>query len=156
MKRFFVKLTAVAALATSMALAQTPPPSPAPNPPAGRHQFVRRHRARVAQALNLSDAQKAQAKTIFQQARQSAQPIREQLKQNRQALATAIKAGDNAQMQQLATQQGQLRGQILAIRSEAASKFYATLTPDQKAKADQMKQQFHQRIERFRSQRNNG
>jgi Spy/CpxP family protein refolding chaperone len=157
MQRQFVKLATVAALATGLVFAQTPSPSPSPNTQTGRHQLVQRHRARMAQALNLTDAQKAQAKTIFQQARQSSKPIREQLKQNRQALATAIKADkSDAELQQLANQQGQLRGQMLTIRSEAAAKFYATLTPDQKAKADQMQQQFHQRVERFHSQRKNG
>jgi len=113
--------------------------------------------ARLEQSLNLSDAQKAQAKSIFQQARESAKPIREQLKQNRQALTAAIKAGQgDANLQQLAAQQGQLRGQMVAIRSEAASKFYATLNADQRSKLDQMHQRFHERMERLRSQRSNG
>jgi periplasmic protein CpxP/Spy len=157
MKRQFVNLAAVAALATGLVFAQTPSPSPSPNPQTGRHQFVRRHRARFAQALNLTDAQKAQAKTIFQQARESAKPIREQLKQNRLALVTAAKAGkSDADLQQLATQQGQLRGQMVAIRTEAFAKLYnSVLTPAQRTKADQMQQQFHQRVERFRSERKN-
>jgi Spy/CpxP family protein refolding chaperone len=157
MKRTFVKLAAVAALATGFVFAQTPSPSPSPNPQTGSHQLVRRHRARFAQALNLTDAQKAQAKTIFQQARETAKPIREQLKQNRQALAAVVKAGGNeAELQKLATVQGKLRSQMVVIRSEAAAKFYASLTPEQKAKADQMQQRFHARVERFRSERKNG
>ena len=96
---------------------------------------------RLAQALNLSDAQKEQAKTIFQQAKQNAQPLAQQLKQNREALAAAVKANDAAQIHSLAAQQGNLRGQMVAIRSEAMAKVYSTLTPDQKVKADQMRQQ---------------
>ncbi|HUI77925.1 MAG TPA: Spy/CpxP family protein refolding chaperone [Bryobacteraceae bacterium] len=157
MKRQFVKLAAFAALATSLVFAQASSSTPSPNPPAGRHHFVGQHRARLTQALNLTDAQKAQAKTIFQQARQTAQPLRDQLKANRQALVAAAKAGNNdAQVQQLAAQQGQLLGQMTVIRTEAFGKFYSTLTPEQRAKADQMQQNLHQRGAHFRSQRKNG
>lgn len=139
MKRTFVLLAAVAALATGMVFAQAS------------------HRARRAQALNLTDAQKAQAKTIFQQAREAAKPIRAQLKENRQALTQAAKAGkSDADLQRLATEQGRLRGQMVAIRTEAFAKFYSTLTPEQRTKADQMQQQFHQRSARFHSERKNG
>jgi Spy/CpxP family protein refolding chaperone len=143
-----MKLAAVTALATGFVFAQTPPPSPSPNQPAGRHQGARRHRARLAQALNLTDAQKAQAKTIFQQARESAKPVREELKENREALAAAVKAGKkDADLQKLAMEQGKLRGQMVAIRTEAFAKFYQTLTPEQRTKADRM---------RSRSERKNG
>lgn len=156
MKRTFVKLAAVAALATGMVFAQASAPSPSPNAQAGRHQGVRRHRARMAKALNLTDAQKAQAKTIFQQAREATKPIRAQLKENHQALIQAAKTGkSDADLQRLATVQGKLRGQMVAIRTEAFAKFYGTLTPEQRAKADQMQQQFHQRVARFRSERKN-
>ena len=103
--------------------------------------------ARIAQQLNLTDTQKQQAKTIFQQARQTAQPVREQLKQNRQALAEAAKAGNGeAAIQQLSARQGNLLGQMVAVRTEAFAKFYATLTPEQRTKADQLRQQFQQRM----------
>jgi len=131
-------------------------PAPSPNAQTGRHQFLRQHRARLAQALNLTDAQKAQAKTIFQQARESAKPIREQMKQNRQALATAAKSGrSDADIHRLASEQGKLMGKVIAIRTEAFGKFYGILTPEQRAKADQMQQQFHQRAARFHNQRTN-
>ena len=153
MKRQLLQFVTVGALAAGMALAQNASPSPAPNAPA-RHQFVRRHMQRVSQALGLTDAQKAQAKTIFQGARETAKPIRDLLKTNRQALATAVKAGNSdAQIQQLSSQRGVLLGQLSTVRAEAASKFYAMLTPDQRAKADQMHQQFRQRMQ---NRRNNG
>jgi Spy/CpxP family protein refolding chaperone len=110
-------------------------------------------RQRLMQALNLTDDQKAQAKAIFQQARQSSQSVRDQLKQNGEALAAAVKANDTAQIQTLSAQQGTLRGQLLAIQSEAMAKFYNTLTPDQKAKADQMRQRIRQRIQQRMQQR---
>ena len=157
MKRTFVKLATVAALATGMVFAQaSPSTSPSPKAQTGNHQGVRRHRARMAQALNLTDAQKAQAKAIFQQAREASKPIRAQLKENRQALMQAAKAGKSeADLQRLATVQGKLRGQMVAIRTEAFAKFYSTLTPEQRTKTDQMQQQFHQRSARFHNQRKN-
>ena len=64
--------------------------------------------------------------------------------------AAAVKGNDVAQIHSLAAQQGNLRGQLLAMRSEAMAKFYATLTPEQKSKADQM----HQRMRTRMRQRN--
>jgi Spy/CpxP family protein refolding chaperone len=105
------------------------------------------------QALNLTDSQKQQAKAIFQQTRETTKPIADQLKQNHEALTAAIKANNVAQIDSLSAQQGTLRGQLLAARSEGRAKFYALLTPDQKAKADQMHQQFKQRMEERMQQR---
>jgi len=130
-------------------MAQAPPtPATPPHPRAGRARAGQRGamRQRMAEALNLTDAQKEQAKTIFQQARQNAQPLAQQLKQNREALAAAVKADDVAQIHSLAEQQGSLRGHMLGIRSEAMAKFYTTLTPEQKAKADQMQQRMRTRM----------
>jgi Spy/CpxP family protein refolding chaperone len=153
MKRQLTKFAAVTALASAMMFAQAP--SPSPNPQARPHNFIRQHMARIAQQLNLTDAQKQHAKTIFQQARQTAQPVREQLKQNRQALAEAAKAGNSdPTIQQLAVTQGNLLGQMVAVRTEAFAKFYATLTPEQRTKADQLQQQFQQR--RLSGQHSNG
>ena len=143
----FTKGAAVATLAAGIIFAQAPTHQ-------GRRAFVRRHLQRIAQALNLTDSQKQQARAIFQQARQSAQPVRQELRQNREALRAAAKAGSiDADIQKLAANQGQLRGQLIAIRTEAAAQFYRTLTPEQRAKADQMRQQFRQRIQ---SERKNG
>jgi len=142
MKRSWMKFAAASALAAGMAFAQAPAQGSA-QPGHARHHFAQRQK--MMQALNLTDAQKAQAKTIFQQARQSAQPLREQLKQNHQALAAAVKADDVAQIRSLSTQAGALRGQMMAVRSEAMAKFYATLTPEQRTQAAQLRQQKHRR-----------
>jgi Spy/CpxP family protein refolding chaperone len=80
---------------------------------------------------------------------------RSQLKANHEALAAAVKAGDVAQIRTLSAQQGNLCGQMLDIRSEAMSKFYATLTPEHRTQADQTHQKMHQRMQRM-SKRNNG
>jgi Spy/CpxP family protein refolding chaperone len=152
MKWNLMKLAAIAACAAGMALAQTAVPAqPQPKTKiAVKPRAALRHR--LVKALALTDAQKQQAKTIFRQAHQSTQPLRQELKQNRQSLAAAVKANDTTQIRQLATQQGNVMGQLVAARTEAMAKFYATLTPDQRTKADKVQQRIQQRS----AQRKNG
>jgi Spy/CpxP family protein refolding chaperone len=147
MKRTITTLAAGMALAAGLTFAQTTAPAQPAQLGQAKHHVARGMRmGRIAQALNLTDAQKQQAKGIFQQAHQSAQPLVQQLKQNREALAAAVKADNSAQIQQLSATQGQLRGQMTAIRTEAMAKFYSTvLTPDQRTKLDQMHQNWKQR-----------
>ena len=126
--------------------------------PGGGKAAVRR---RIAQALNLTDAQKQQAQAIIQQTRQTVQPLKQQAKQNRQALMAAIKAGKgDVEIHQLALTQGNLAGQLVAARMEALAKFYNTLTPEQRAKAVLMRQRVRQmiknRIQQRLSQGSNG
>jgi|ERR1051326_7992544 Spy/CpxP family protein refolding chaperone len=159
MKRNLTKFVSAAALAAGMALAQSAPPATQSH--AGEaNQTVqprRQFRRRMMEQLNLTDVQKQQAKTIFQQARQNAEPLRAQLKQNREALAAAVKANDQAKIDSLAGEQGRLAGKLVAIRAESQAKFYGILTPDQRAKADQMHQRFQQRMhERFGHKNTNG
>jgi len=125
---------AVAALGTVGLFAQAQTPAPA------RHFH---HRGQLAQALNLTDAQKSQIKPIFQQARQTAQPIRAQLKQTRQSLQAAVKAGDSNQIQQLAATEGTEIGQLAAIRASARAQMYKILTPDQQQKLSTIQAAHH-------------
>jgi Spy/CpxP family protein refolding chaperone len=141
-----IQLITMGALAGGMIFAQTASPSTT-NPPAAHRDMMRQHFLQMEQKLNLTDTQKQQAKSIFQSARESSQPIRAQLRENREALAAAAKAGkSDATIQDLATKQGNLLGQEIAIHTQAYKKFYAILTPDQRTKADQMHQQFRERM----------
>ena len=144
MKRNLITLAAIAAFAAGMGFAQTTDPAQPQAGAAGKPRATLRHR--MLQALDLTDAQKQQAKTIFQQARQNAQPLRQELKQNRQSLAAAAKANDTAQIHQLTTQQGNAMGRLADTRTQAMAKFYATLTPEQRAKADSIRQRTQQRL----------
>jgi Spy/CpxP family protein refolding chaperone len=134
-------------MAAGMAFAQGQSPSPSANQPAARRNLMRQHFAQMEQQLNLTDTQKQQAKSIFDNARTSAQPIRQQLRENHQALMSAAKTQNDSQIQQLSAKQGKLEGQLVAIRTEAFSKFYAMLTPEQRTKADQMHEQFRERLQ---------
>ncbi|MGA3016805.1 MAG: Spy/CpxP family protein refolding chaperone [Bryobacteraceae bacterium] len=140
MKRILIGIAAVGALVAGFAIAQT-----TAAPQAGAGKGVRAMvQKRMLQALDLTDAQKQQAKTILQSARQTAQPLAQQLKQDRAALTAAVEAGDSAKIQQLSTEIGSLRGNVLGVRSLAMAKFYALLTPDQKTKAEAFRQKAQQ------------
>lgn len=150
MKLRLMTLLGAAAIATTLVQAQAPASIPAPT--AARQQAknakakkLRAKRAKVraegkANALNLTPEQKQKNQTIRQQAQLTAQPVRQQLIQNRQALAAAVKAGDTAKVQALSQQQGALRGQALATRSQAQSQIYAGLTNEQREKLDALRQ----------------
>jgi len=142
MKRQLMAIAAMAALGAAMIVAQT---TATAQKGAGKANRVRALvRKRLVNALDLTAEQKQQARIVMQGARQAAQPLAQQLKQDREALAAAIQAGDSARIQQLSTDMGSLRGRVLAIRSDAMSRFYAMLTPDQKAKAAQFQQRARQ------------
>jgi protein CpxP len=110
---------------------------------------------RMAGQLNLTDAQKQQARQLMQDARAQAQPIRQQLQQNRQELEDAIKSNNTGAITQLTERQAALRGQVQAIHAKAMASFYAQLTPEQKAKAEELRQQRKQRFENWRERRQN-
>jgi Spy/CpxP family protein refolding chaperone len=139
---------AMAVLAVGTLLAQAPGGS---GPRAGRHGAgFARMKERIAQQLNLTEQQKQDAKAIFDQARESAKPVADQLRQNRQTMQEAVKAANEQRIEQIATEHGGLAGQLSLIHAKAFSRFYALLTPEQKAKADQMHQRVRERMtERF-------
>jgi protein CpxP len=121
----------IAAIAAGLAIAQPAVPARGAGRQAARHRMMK--------ALDLTDAQKQQARLIFQQARETAQPVAKQLKDNREALQAAIKANNAAQIQTLSAQSGALQGQLAAVRSQAMAKFYANLTPEQQARAEEIR-----------------
>ena len=90
--------------------------------------------------LGMTASQKDQAKTAFDQTQQQAEPVRQQLDNTRDALRSAIRSDNDAQIQRLATVEGQEIGQLAAIRSTAVAKVYKTLNTDQKQKADALEQ----------------
>lgn len=93
----------------------------------------------IATYLGLTDAQKETFQAVLQDAKTQAEPIVTQLKTGHENMAAAIKAGKpESELTQIATAQGALMGQMAAIHAKAFAKIYAQLTPEQKAKADQL------------------
>jgi Spy/CpxP family protein refolding chaperone len=152
MRYSFMKGAGVVIFAAGITFAQTPTgdsPSGAARAQEGGPCMMGSHLDldHVAQALNLTDSQKAQARAIFQEVQQSSQPIRQELRQNREELAAAAKLSNSeGDIQKLATEQGRLLGKLIAIHTQGSAKFYQVLTPEQRVKADQMHQQFRERV----------
>lgn len=97
-------------------------------------QQMAQHRVdRLAERLNLTDAQKSQAVAIFANAAQLAQPLHQQSRETRKLLQDAVSANNVAQIDQLASTLGTLTAQLIAIESRAEAQFLALLTPEQRA-----------------------
>ena len=96
--------------------------------------------------LNLTDDQKGKVKEIFEANKGTAQPLMEQLKANHERIA-ALNGSDDAQLQTLAKQQGDLIAQMIVAREHVKSQVFAILTDEQKAKAEQMRDQMKQRFQ---------
>lgn len=160
MKNKWFRLIAVPAMAGGLLLAAGQEVTTQPNPAVPQnHQRWQRRKEAIAKYLNLTDAQKEQAKAELQSARASAQPVRAQLRQLHQDMFQAIRANDTAKIEQLSAQEGSLKGQLTTIRNEAFAKIYSNLTPEQRAKADQLPAHFRQMRQRRMQNRqmpNNG
>jgi len=102
--------------------------------------------------LDLTADQQAKVKQIFEDNKTVVQPIREQLKANRENLADMKGNFDEAQVLQIAKSQGDLTAQLIVARQKVKSQIFAILTDEQKAKADQLRQDMKQRFqERFKN-----
>jgi len=107
------------------------------------------HMGYLAKQLNLTDAQKAQIKTMVKAQRATLRPLLQQMGQNRLAMlnATASGAFDQAKVTALANQQAQIMAQLNVEKAQLHSQIYnQVLTADQKAKADQLRQEQINRI----------
>jgi Spy/CpxP family protein refolding chaperone len=98
-------------------------------------------------ALDLTDDQKAAFQSIMQEHRKSSEPQREQMRAVRQQMRQLLDSGkaEPAEVGRLAIQAHTLGLQLREQRKRAFEKFEAQLTPEQKAKLDQMKQERGQR-----------
>jgi Spy/CpxP family protein refolding chaperone len=108
------------------------------------------HMGFMARELNLTDAQKQQVKTIMQSNRASMHPLMQQLAENRKAMlaVTANGAFDQAKVQAIANQQSQAMVQLMVQKASIQHQIYTqVLTPDQRTKADQMREKQMARID---------
>jgi len=93
---------------------------------------------RLTRELNLTPDQQTQARKIFEQARQQAQSLNPALRGQRQALSAAIKSDNESQIDRITLQGAQINARDRAIHAKAMAKLYSILSPDQKAKFDQV------------------
>lgn len=108
---------------------------------------------RAATALSLTDTQKEFAKQLAADTKKQAEPIVTELRQNRQELASAVKANNTGAITTLTQRQGELTAQVSALHAKAMASFYAQLTPEQRAKADQMHSQRKERMQNWKERR---
>lgn len=107
----------------------------------------RRGFARGLRGLDLTDEQKASLKSIMEDQRKVSEPQREQIRALRDQIRQQLDSGkaDEAQIGQLSIQAHALGQQLREAHKRAFERFEAQLTPEQKAKLDQMKDERGQR-----------
>ncbi len=143
-RRFsLIRGIAVLAACTGLAVAQGPPnPPEAGEPGAGMMNRV----DKIATVLGLSEGQKTQVKSIFQSSFSQAQPLFTQLRDNHKAIEQLVKGGASAnfdqQLQNLANTQASLSSQLTMIHAKGMAQVWNLLTPDQRQKADQLRELF--------------
>lgn len=109
--------------------------------------------AMVAEFLGLTEAQQADIKKIRTAARGQSQPLRKQLRDNRKALGEAVKSGETANIEALATEHGKLRGQLVAIGAKTRVDVKNVLTPEQQQKWTSFQEKRKTRREERRQRR---
>jgi len=102
----------------------------------GRHGFGG---ARLAEKLNLTDAQKQQWIDLEKGFRQDNAAFFQTMRQTWQDFRAAKQAGDTAKMDSLKPAMETQRAQMRQLRDAQELKLAALLTPDQKAKWDALK-----------------
>jgi Spy/CpxP family protein refolding chaperone len=133
MNKFSI-IAATGALAAALAFGQTgtgttnTPPTP-PDPATMAQMRV----DWLARTLNLTDAQKTQAQTIFLNAITASQALRTEGQTLHESLVTAIKANNNAGIDQVANELAVHDAKTTAINAKAEAAFYLILTADQQA-----------------------
>lgn len=145
MKKKILIAIAGAVLPATLVFAQGFGPKPWRNHP-GCGLGPRSYKQSLSKRLGLNEAQKTQAKAIFSAACEEAKPLITRLRSEHEALSAAIRANDTARIEQTAKAQAEILSQLTAIRGKAMAKFYATLTPEQKALADRMQARMKDRV----------
>jgi hypothetical protein len=87
--------------------------------------------------LKLNKEQKEEAATIMAAAREKAGPVRDQLNKGRQLIAGLIMQKKDDDLKKLMGDYAIVAAQMTAVETEAYSKIYALLKPNQQSKAPQ-------------------
>ena len=106
---------------------------------------------RMAERLDLDDAQRESVKNIMEAAKPELQALREQFRANQEALQ-ALDAGD-PEIQNIAISNGELATEATLLFSRIRGEFHAVLTDEQLAKAAELKEQRKERGERRKDRR---
>jgi len=88
--------------------------------------------------LNLTTDQQSQVRNIFAEAHKSQQALEPKIREEHLALKSAVKSGNDAEIDRILQSNSQLNTQLQAAHIKAMAKVYKILTPDQQTKFDQM------------------
>ena len=135
-----IPLTFLALLmAGTLGAQQSTPSGVNPSTTTGERAPRRPHYAEhLSRELNLTPDQQTKVKSIFADARQRREALAPKMREERAALKTAIKKGDDREIDRVLHQDAQLNADFRAVHIKAMAKVYAILTPDQKTKFDQL------------------
>ncbi len=116
----------------------------------GRHgrEFGHRGFERMAEKLNLTDAQKEQVKQITEASRAKVKPLMEDMRANHQQLKSLTENGqfDQVQVQKIANRQGEIAAQIIVEKERTKWEIFQILTVEQQTQAKQLKEQMEERF----------
>ena len=137
LKKTIINSMLTTAFGTALLFAQGPPPGNPPDPAA----MIARRVGRLTTVLGLSDAQQQQASKIFTDATTKASTIFTSMRSARTDLKTATQQNNSSNIHIAATTIGNLTAQLTEAEALAQASFYASLTPDQQAKVNQLESQ---------------
>ena len=135
------------AVAVPIGIAQTKDASGQKRQNAEKREHGRRGGGRMAGAvfrnLDLTDAQKAQMKSIRDNHSQSVRPLMEQIRAKRLEMRQASEGGtfNEALVTQKLTEIAPLEAKLMGERSRLHQEMLSVLTPEQKAKLEQSREQ---------------
>jgi Spy/CpxP family protein refolding chaperone len=115
------------------------------------HHWKHRHWGRhghhhLWKKLNLTDAQKKEMFSIWLEERAQIKPLIQKLKAGRDQLRALPKGQfDEAKVRAIAKGQGDIRTELIVERQRMKSRLYAVLTPEQRAKVEQMREKWKSR-----------
>ena len=139
---FFNSIAAGAEGSGTPAVADTNKANSKEQSEAGKHfEHSKGHRRHGSlKELNLTDAQKQQIKAIREEERSKMKPLVQQIKAGRDQLNAFIKSGpfDEAKVRSIAKGQADALTELIVARERMKSRIHALLTPEQRAKAEEL------------------
>lgn len=106
---------------------------------------------RLLAQLNLTDDQKTRIRTIFANHRDAFRALHEQLREKRVALREAARTEpfDEALVRSRAQEVANVQVEMMVARTRLVNEVTSVLTPEQKAKLDELREQRRQRFLRW-------
>ena len=105
--------------------------------------------------LDLTDAQKAQLKQIRESHRETISPLRQEIRAKRQEIRQASQGGafDEALVKQKLTEIASIEAKLMAEQNRIHQEMLTVLTPEQKTKLEQMREEFKTRMNERRTRK---